>query len=45
MLPTCPAATCSPCIHTQKLLMQLTQKGLPPMELVSKALWLIILSQ
>lgn len=45
MLPACLAPTGSPCVYAQKLLMQLTQKGLPPMELVSKALWLIILSQ
>lgn len=35
----------SPCICAQELLTHLTQKGLLPMEPVSKALWLIILSQ
>lgn len=32
------------CLQARELLTQLTQKGLPPMEPVPKALWLIILS-
>lgn len=46
VLLTCPASACSLYyVCGQELRMQSTQKGLPLMGLVSKALWLIILSQ
>lgn len=45
MPPAPPCSAGKPCICARGLLTQLTQKGLLPMEAVSKALWLIILSQ
>ena len=39
MLPPCPVAARSSCFQAQELLTQLTQKRLPPMEPVPKALW------